>query len=64
MSEETRNQVKAAALGVMAFALGWCVLACLGCAAGAAGKAKVFNRELDTGAGFYLEGIREDVGEH
>ena len=64
MSEGMRQELVAIALCVMAVVAGLLLMVCLGCAAGASGRAKVFNRSLETGTGFYLEGERDNVDEH
>ena len=58
MIDETRNQVRAATLCVIAFLVG-CVLAFSGgCAASNTVKTKAFGEQFDLGAGVYLN---EDI---
>ena len=64
MSKGMRQELAAIALCAMALVAGLILMVCLGCAAGATGHARAFNRSIETGTGFYIEGEHDNVEQH
>ena len=62
MKDKTHEELRGGMLCIIAFTIG-CVLAFSGCSATTEIRASVFDRDVGTGAGIYLQGER-NVGEH